>query len=42
MHSLLKVFWDKMGIPEGRLNIAVSEDILHGNQIDSRHDSSIR
>ena len=31
-----------MGIPEGRLNIAVSEDILHGNHIDSRHDSSIR
>jgi len=30
------------GIPESRLNITVSEDLLHGNQIDSSHDSSTR
>ena len=35
-----QVSWGKAGIAEGHLNIAVSEDLLHGNQIDSRHDSS--
>ena len=40
IHRVTKVSWGKVGIAEGRLNIAVSEDLFHGNQIDSRHDSS--
>ena len=39
IHSLTKVSWCQVGIPKGCLYNAVTENLLHGHQVNSCHDS---
>jgi hypothetical protein len=40
IHGLPKMSWCEVRIAHSRLNITVPEDLLHGYEIDSRHDTA--